>query len=123
MVQTTVTTYADPWKTTLLPVRFIGRCRVTGLRYQNGGEVAWHVTTWLSSKYNHSHDYWITADGTFHNFAGGETVITVTDLSACQNCQKIAAITGRFVPTVSPEERQAAMEAIGEWEKLDYFRA
>jgi hypothetical protein len=115
MAHTTVTTYAKPWETTLLPVQYFGRCRVTGLRYQNGGEVAWHVTTWLSTKFNHPHDYWITADGTFHNFSRGETFIEITELFACRDCREIAALTGRFVPVVSPEERQAATEAIAKW--------
>jgi hypothetical protein len=77
---------------------------VTGLRYQNGPEVAWHVT-WVHLQSNSLNDYWVTADGTFHSFESpNETVIRVSKL-------QLAA--------VSSEERQAITEAIAKWTSRD----
>lgn len=100
MVDTTVTTYAEPWVSTPLSAQYFGRGRVTGLRYQNGPEVAWHVT-WEHPQFNSLHDYWVTADGTFHSFESpNRTAIVVTKLPPA---------------AVSPEERQAIAEAIAKW--------
>ena len=100
MVDTTVTTYAEPWVSTLLPAQYFGRGRVTGLHYQNGPEVAWHVT-WEHPQSNPPHDYWVNADGTFHTFASdNKSVISLTKLPS---------------GAVSSEEHQAITEAIAEW--------
>src|SRR5579863_6832003 len=47
--------------------RVIADSKIIGIQYQGGGgEIAWHITTWLPSQFSHVHQYWVGADGNFY---------------------------------------------------------
>jgi hypothetical protein len=64
------------------------------------GEIAWRVMTWLDSTGSHVNDYWVTAE-TFKTVLRSGRAFIQTAAEPCQ---------------VSPEEKQAALKAIAEWE-------